>query len=420
MIVNILIFLIGLLIYAGYGWAGLAYLAGATVLSYVLGLLIPKRRWLMWVGVALNTGVLLFIKLQPLTHLQFISVLGISYFTLQIIAYLVDIYKGKQLPEKNFLRYALFVTYFPHLISGPIERYDRFCGALGDRRITFDGVLTGAVRAIWGGMKLLLIDARVAVVIAAISAKPDSYSGAYALAAMLLYSLRLYANFSGTMDVVLGLSQMLGLKLSENFDTPYLSQSFQEFWRRWHITLGDWLKNYIYIPLGGNRKGKIRKYLNLIVTFLVSGIWHGGEYLLWGVFNGIFVAFGTKLQTKWKHLNRIATFLLVSVLWSFGFVWGEPLTALKMIASLFTTFNYGAFFAGVGTLGLSMTDWIVVGVASIVLWVYDVYKARINPRIEALHPAAKAAIFCVLALIVLVFGRYGLGFDPAGSVYGGY
>jgi hypothetical protein len=121
------------------------------------------------------------------------------------------------------------------------------------------------------------------VVIAAISAKPDSYSGAYALAAMLLYSLRLYANFSGTMDVVLGLSQMLGLKLSENFDTPYLSQSFQEFWRRWHITLGDWLKNYIYIPLGGNRKGKIRKYLNLIVTFLVSGIWHGGEYLLWGM-----------------------------------------------------------------------------------------------------------------------------------------
>ena len=417
MIVNILIFLIGLLIYAGYGWAGLAYLAGATVLSYVLGLLIPKRRWLMWVGVALNTGVLLFIKLQPLTHLQFISVLGISYFTLQIIAYLVDIYKGKQLPEKNFLRYALFVTYFPHLISGPIQRYDRFCGALGDRRITFDGVLTGAVRAIWGGMKLLLIDARVAVVIAAISAKPDSYSGAYALAAMLLYSLRLYANFSGTMDVVLGLSQMLGLKLSENFDTPYLSQSFQEFWRRWHITLGDWLKNYIYIPLGGNRKGKIRKYLNLIVTFLVSGIWHGGEYLLWGVFNGIFVAFGTKLQTKWKHLNRIATFLLVSVLWSF-FVWPDTWTALQNIFSVFTNFNYGAFDPAV--LTLSLTDWIVVATASAALWIYDVYKARLNPLFGRFAPWGKVAVICGLGLIVLLLGRYGLGFSGAGFVYGGY
>ena len=269
-------------------------------------------------------------------------------------------------------------------------------------------------------MKLLLIDARVAVVIAAITAKPDTYSGAYALAAMLLYSLRLYTNFSGTMDVVLGVSEMLGLKLSENFDTPYLSQSFQEFWRRWHITLGDWLKNYIYIPLGGNRRGKFRKYGNLVATFLVSGLWHGGEYLLWGLFNGIFVAFGTKLQTKWKHLNRIATFLLVSVLWSFGFVWSDPLTALKMIGSLFTTFNYGAFFASVGTLGLTLTDWIVVAAASALLWIYDVYKARINPRIEALHPAAKTAVCCALALIVLVFGRYGLGFDPAGSVYGGY
>ena len=420
MLVNILIFVAGLLVYAGYGWPGLVYLAAATVLSYGLGLLIPRKKWLMWVGVTVNAAILFFMKLQPLTGLGFISVLGISYFTFQIIAYLVDIYNGKQEPERNFLRYALFVTYLPHLFSGPIERYDRFCNALSNRRITFDGVLGGIVRALWGGVKLLLIDARVAVVIAAISAKPETYSGAYALAAMLLYSLRLYTNFSGTMDVVLGISQMLGLKLSENFDTPYLSQSFQEFWRRWHITLGDWLKYYVYIPLGGNRKGKVRKTVNLLVTFLVSGIWHGIEYLLWGVFNGIFVAFGTKLQTKWKHLNRVCTFLLVSVLWSFGFVWGDPLTALKMICSLFTTFNYGAFFAGVSALGLTLTDWIVVAAASALLWIYDVYKARINPRLEALHPAAKTAVLCALALTVLVFGRYGLGFDPAGSVYGGY
>lgn len=419
MVINILIFAAGLLIYAGYGLAGFAYLAAATVISWLLGLAIPKRKWLMWVGVVLNAGVLLFIKLQPLTGLSFISVLGISYFSLQIIGYLVDIYREKQQPERNFLRYALFVTYLPHLFSGPIERYDRFYAALQNRRITFDGVLAGGMRSLWGGVKLLLIDARVAVIIAAICAKPETYSGAYALAAMVLYSLRLYTNFSGTMDVVLGVSRMLGLQMSENFDTPYLSQSFQEFWRRWHITLGDWLKSYIYIPLGGNRKGALRKYLNLVLTFLVSGIWHGIEYLLWGIFNGIFVAFGTKLQTRWKHLNRICTFFLVSVLWSF-FVWPDALTALRMIVSVVTTFNYGTFFATVGTLGLTLTDWIVVATASVCLWIYDVYKAKLNPRICRLGIPSKVALICTLALVVLVFGRYGLGFDAAGFVYGGY
>ena len=419
MVVNILIFAAGLLIYAGYGLPGLIYLACATALSYLLGLLIPKQKWLMWVGVAANAGILLFIKLQPLTGLRFLSVLGISYFTLQIIAYLVDVYKGKHPPERNFFRYALFVTYLPHLFSGPIERYDRFMASLQNRRITSDGILSGAARALWGGVKLLLIDARVGVIIAAIAAKPESYAGAYALAAMILYSLRLYTNFSGSMDLVLGVSRMLGLSMSENFDTPYLAQSFQEFWRRWHITLGDWLKYYVYIPLGGNRKGPFRKTMNLILTFLVSGIWHGIEYLFWGIFNGIFVAFGTTLQTKWKHLNRVCTFLLVSLLWSF-FIWPDAITAMRMMASVFTTANYGAFFATVGTLGLSATDWIIVAVASLILWIYDNFRHRIHPRIAAMPMAGRVAMLCALGLIILTFGRYGLGFDAAGFVYGGY
>ena len=268
---------------------------------------------------------------------------------------------------------------------------------------------------LWGAFKLLLIDARVSVAIDAIVT--GQLHGAYALAAMVLYSLKLYTNFSGGMDLILGASQMLGLKLSENFDVPYLSESIQEFWRRWHITLGDWLKNYIYIPLGGNRKGKLRKTVNLIVTFLVSGIWHGIHYLLWGALNGIFVACGTKFKTKWKHVNRVGTFLLVSVLWSF-FVWdSHTLTALQNIVSLFTTFNYGTFFANPEVLVLSATDWIVVAVASMMLWCYDVYKAKLNPLFDRFAPWGKVAVICALALCVLVFGRYGFGFASAGFVY---
>lgn len=414
MIINILIFLVGLLVYAGYGIPGLLYLLAATLISYGIGLLIPRRRWTMWLGVGANVIMLLMMKLQPVTGISLLAVFGISYFSLQIIGYLVDIYRGKLQPEKNLFRYALFITYLPHLFVGPIQKYDP--KLFDDRKITWDGIAEGAARALWGAIKKLVIASRVGVIIGAISAAPETYCGAYALAAMLLYSLQLYSDFSGGIDIVLGISRMLGLRLSENFDAPYLSQSFQEFWRRWHMTLGTWLKEYVYIPLGGNRKGKFRKTLNLIATFLVSGIWHGIEYLLWGVINGIFVAFGTKLQTKWKHLNRVLTFLLISLLWCF-FVWPDALTAGKMVLSVFTTFNYGAFFSQIGSMGLTLTDWIVLAVASVWLWCYDVWAKPVKAWYAARHPAVKTALICLLALLVLVFGMYGIGFNAGAFIY---
>ena len=414
MIVNVLIFLIGLLIYAGYGISGLCYLLAATALSYGLGLAIQRRRWLFWAGCGVLAGMLLLIKLQPLTGLSVLAPLGVSYFSLQIIGYMADIYRGKQAPERNFFRYALFITYLPHLFLGPIERYNP--SLLTNRRITWEGIGCGAARVLWGALKKLVIASRVGVIVSAVSAAPETYSGAYALAAMLLYSLQLYSDFSGGIDMILGISRMLGIRMHENFDTPYLSQSFQEFWRRWHMTLGGWLKEYVYIPLGGNRKGKLRKVLNLLATFLVSGIWHGIEYLLWGVINGIFVAFGTKLQTRWKHLNRIVTFLLVSLLWSF-FIWPDAITAGKMVLSAFTTFNYSDFFRQVGSMGLVLSDWLVLAVSAGWLWCYDLWAKPIGIRYTKWHPAAKAAIIGTLALLVLVFGMYGIGFDAQSFIY---
>ena len=266
MIVNVLIFLIGLLIYAGYGWAGLAYLAAAALLSYGTALLAKKAPWLTWVWIALNAAMLLMLKLQPVTGISLLAPMGISYFTLQIISYNVDVYRGKYEPERNLFRYALFVTYIPHLFIGPIERYDAMNRALNDRRITWDGIFDGAARAGWGLLKKYVIAARLGIIVSAISADPANYQGAYALAAMFLYALQLYSDFSGGIDMVLGLSRMLGITMSENFDAPYLSESFREFWRRWHMTLGSWLREYVYIPLGGNRKGRLRKLLNTVIT----------------------------------------------------------------------------------------------------------------------------------------------------------
>lgn len=414
---NVFIFLAGLAVYAGYGLPGLGYLAVAVLLSYAMALLTPRLRFAMWLSVGVNALMLVLLKLQPVTGLELISALGVSYFSLQLIAYNVDVWKGKYPPEKNLYRFALYVTYLPHLFIGPIEPYQRFHSAMfQNRRITWDGLFHGGARALWGLFKKLVIAARLGVIIGAISADPEAYSGAYALMAMLLYSLQLYSDFSGGMDTVLGISEMLGVKLSENFDTPYFSQSFQEFWRRWHITLGAWLREFVYIPLGGNRKGKVRKVINTLVTFLVSGLWHGVHYLLWGLLNGVFVCFGTKLQTKWKTLNRVGTFLLVSLLWCF-FIWPDAVTAVKMLLSVFTTFNYGAALTTVGTLGLTLGDWIVVAAALLALWAHDWFCKPLWQRFDRLSPAAKTAVICTLGLLVLVFGMYGIGFNAEAFIY---
>ena len=413
---NIFIFLAGLAVYAGYGLPGLCYLAAATLLSYAAALLTPRLRPMMWVSVAANALMLVLLKLQPVTGMELISAMGVSYFSLQLISYNVDVWKGKYPPERNLYRFALYVTYLPHLFIGPIERYDRFTPAMKVRRITVDGIFHGGARALWGLTKKLVIASRLGVVIGTISAQTQSFTGAYALAAMLLYSLQLYSDFSGGMDIVLGLSQMLGMPLSENFDTPYFSRSFQEFWRRWHITLGSWLRDYVYIPLGGNRKGKLRKYINLVITFLVSGLWHGVQYLLWGLFNGIFVCFGTRLQTKWKTVDRIGTFLLISLLWSF-FIWPDAMTALKMVGSVFTTFNYHAFFTTLGNLGLTGADWVILGAALLLLWAYDLWHKALWQWFDRRHIAVRTALVCTLGLLIMLFGMYGIGFNAEAFIY---
>ena len=417
MISNIVIFLAGLAVYAGYGLAGFGYLAAAVVLSYAAGRLMPRYPWMMWVSAVTQGLMLVAVKLQPVTGMELISVMGISYFTLKILSYHADLYRGKYPPETNFLRYALYVTYMPQMFLGPIERYDMFkASAFESRKIHWDGISGGAARAIWGLFKKLVVAARAGVLVATISGDPETYRGAYAMAAMVLYYVQLYADFSGGIDMVIGVSRMLGIGCSENFDAPYLAESVQEFWRRWHMTLGSWLKDYVYIPLGGNRKGAVRKVLNNLAAFLVSGLWHGVHYVLWGALNGICVVFGSKCKTRSRLLNQVMTFLVISLLWAF-YVWPDTLLALEMMGTVFTTFNYGAFFGGILELGLNLGEWIVLVLGVVTVWTYDLNRERIAARFGKLCPAGRVAMICSLGLIVLVFGMYGIGFEVDSFIY---
>lgn len=413
----VFLFLVGLAVYAGYGLSGLVWLLAATTLSYLAGLLIPKHKWVLWISVGINVLALLLVKLQPVTGMEFAAPLGVSYFTLRILSYTIDISRGTYPPERNFLRYGLYVSYLPAVFLGPIERYDRFrAAALEERRITWDAVSGGGVRVLWGLFKKLAIAARAGVVVGTISASPDRYQGAWALLAMALYSLQLYADFSGGMDVVLGVSRMLGIRLSENFNAPYFSQTLAEFWRRWHITLGGWLRDYVYIPMGGSRKGKARKALNTVLTFLVSGLWHGVSYLAWGLFHGIFVSLGDRLKTRCRLFNQIVTFLLVSFLWAF-FIWPEPMTALGMMGSVFTSFHCGPLLGSFLELGLSGGEWLVLAVSAGLLWGYDLLRERLNPVFYRLGPAGRVAVMGALGLTILIFGMYGIGFHAEDFIY---
>lgn len=416
MIINLIILIAGLAVYAGYGISVL-YLLAVTLLSYLAGRLIPRHRWVMWASTVLQVLLLLLLRVQHLFPWQsVIAPMGISYFTLQIIAYHVDLYRGKYEPEKNLLRFGLFVTYLPHIFIGPIEPYVRMRAALEERHISGDGFLKGMTRSLWGLFKKLVIAARLDVILSVISAEPERYNGAYVLAAMILYAIQLYADFSGGIDIVLGVSRMLGIRMSENFDAPYFSQSVREFWHRWHITLGDWLREYVYIPLGGSRRGKMRKFFNTIAAFLVSGIWHGGGYLLWGLIHGILVSWGEKCKTGSRTLNRLITFLIVSFLWSF-FIWPDTAAALRMIGSVFTVFNYNGFFAGIGGMGLTVGDWIVLSGACLLLWFYDWKSRSLRAKFCAFSLAAKLSVTGLLVLAVLTFGRYGIGFTASEFIY---
>ena len=247
---------------------------------------------------------------------------GISFYSFQLLAYSIDLHRGRIRAERSFARFLLYVSFFPQLLQGPILRYSDTAPFLGRREITKDDVLYGVRRFLLGlGKKVLLAD-QVAVAAAAIYAHPAlSGTGALWLAA-LCYTLQIYFDFSGYSDMAVGLGRLFGFKLPENFDHPYAALSITDFWRRWHITLSMWFRDYVYIPLGGNRVSRGRFALNLLTVWALTGLWHGSSwnFVLWGLYYGVLLlveklVIGKRLERVPTALRRLVTFVLVTLGW---------------------------------------------------------------------------------------------------------
>ena len=247
-----------------------------------------------WFGLAASLGPLLVLKYTGMVWsgaLHWLQPLGLAYYSMQLIGYWADVYRHRIKAESNFARLLCYVSFFPCITQGPFNRYDDLMPQFDATPLRCDSqrLWYGCMRMAWGYFKKLAIAERAAIVVNTAFADPAKFNRAQLIFAAVMFTVQLYADFSGYTDIVLGLGEMLGLRLPENFRQPYFAASVKELWNRWHISLSRWFRDYVYIPLGGNRKGKLRQTCNLLVTFLVSGLWHGASltFVVWGALHGI-------------------------------------------------------------------------------------------------------------------------------------
>lgn len=336
---NLLLVVLSLIFYAWGEPTYVVLLIICILINYLIGILINKckssklKKVLFAFGILANIGILIYFKYYNFFALNINKIfnttliatkkitlpIGVSFFTFSAISYLFDVYRKETKTQKNIIDFALYISFFPKLIMGPIERYVDFEKQLHDRKISIDKFSNGVKRFSYGLAKKVLIANTVGSV-ADFSYGLDisNLSTPVAWLGALCYMIQIYFDFSGYSDMAIGIGKMLGFDIIENFDLPYTSQSITEFWRRWHISLSNWFKHYLYIPLGGNRKGKIRTYINLSIVFLITGLWHGSawNFIIWGLYNGFFIVIERiKLKelidkNKFKFINYIyATFV---------------------------------------------------------------------------------------------------------------
>ena len=432
--------------YMGWGPAYALLLLLSTASTFFCSLLTARRalgRRRLWLvcALALNFGVLFVFKYFDFFtslfgasfRLDLLLPVGISFFTFQSVGYAIDVYRGTIPAEKNFIDYALFVSFFPQLVAGPIDRAGNLLPQLKTvRRFSDENLKAGALRMLWGLMKKMILADRLAVIVNTAYADVYAHSAGQLLVAALAFSFQIYCDFSAYSDIACGSAQMLGVRLMENFKFPYGARSLKAFWRRWHISLSTWFQDYLYFPLGGSRVSKRRHCLNLLIVFAVSGLWHGAAvtFVLWGLLHGLAQVIGILLAPARERLYRAipkesALMRFLSLLCTFAFVtaaWiffraetiADALYVLREIA------RYPARFAlpELGALGLGWDMLAVLAFFLVLLCTVDALKGKRDiSGWLCRHDAARYAVYFCLIVSLLLFGYYGNAYDAVDFVY---
>ena len=437
----------------------------STVITFISGLLLEKRtdssvRKVVLAGcLTANLGLLFVFKYlgfsleiwEAVTGMQlrapgFVLPVGISFYTFQALGYTIDCYRGRIPAEKNFIHYALFVSFFPQLVAGPIERSGNLISqihALLERKrselLDFDRIRGGFILMAYGMFLKLVIADRIAVLVDTVYGHYYLYGTVGLLMAAAGFGIQIYCDFGGYSIIALGAARILGIRLMENFQAPYLAVSIRDFWRRWHISLSSWFRDYVYIPLGGNRRGRIRKAVNTMITFTLSGLWHGANwtFLVWGAIHGILLVAEDLLRAPVRKLHRALE--VRTGTWGFRLCRAAVVTAVVDLAWIFfrapsirdacgyilRMFTHADWWILSGdkiySYGLDAMQLHILAIGLLVLALADLIRVK-----RGLMPdewlARQYAPFRVLAVLFLVlftvvYGQYGPGFDSREFIY---
>lgn len=438
-------------------------IAISTLITYITGMLISKSKTTKgakaWVAVsfASNLSILVFYKYfdfilnnlnAVLSRVGFTAIespfsvllpVGISFYTFQALSYTMDVYRKEIPPEKNLIQYALFVSFFPQLVAGPIERSKNLLSQMHEKHtFNYNRMKHGLLVMLWGYFLKLVISDRAAILVNTVFNNFEIYEGFEIILAAVLFAIQIYCDFGGYSCIAIGAAEVMGFRLMENFNTPYFSESVTEFWRRWHISLSTWFRDYLYIPLGGNRKGTFRKYVNLMIVFLVSGLWHGASwnFVVWGGLNGLYqVIEGMTKKSRDKlseklHIDRekfssklfrmFTTFCLIDFAWIFFRADGAR-NALKMIRRIFLEFNPWIFFSDrMFQLGLDVKDFSVLMFSLLILIAVGICKyngVHITKLLEKQGKIFRWLVYLGAVFFVLIYGIYGPGYDASQFIY---
>lgn len=419
-------------------WSLLLVLAVITI-SYVGGRWIEKRnsRGSFTILVLLIFSVLVLFKyVNAWMGLEMPIFLGLSYYTLMAVGYLTEVYRGKEKAEKNFIQCCLFLSFFPQVMAGPIGR-SRSLLSQWEKPIFFHDLRfrTGFLMFLIGVFEKMVLADNLGILTDYIYNLDNNCEGFVLLAGMIIYAFQIYFDFAGYSLIAIGGAKMMGIELMTNFDSPYSSLSIREFWRRWHISLSSWFRDYLYIPLGGSRGSEWRIVLNTLLVFLASGIWHGTTlgFALWGLIHGVYLVMGRftepfreKVRKKlrldgkiYRTFRRLVVFLLVAV----AFVPFRLPEAAQLIPAIprFFVFNPGVFTDGTfSEMGVSFVTWGICILGGICIFILDSFQKKKNAFecMAKLKFGNRLLIYAVLMFLILTAGVYGISYSASNFIYG--
>lgn len=449
---NFFLLIVSYIFYGWWDWRFLSLIIVSSFVDYYVGSQVyktekqSKRKWLLGISLLVNLGFLGFFKYYNffvesfidsfslfgvslnINTLQILLPVGISFYTFQTLSYTIDIYRKELEPAQDIIAFFAFVSFFPQLVAGPIERARNLIPRFQKiRHFDYDNTRLGLKIILWGMFKKVVIADNVAILVDTVFNNPESYTGVPLLVGSFFFAIQIYCDFSGYSDIAIGTAKLFGFELMTNFNRPYYSKSITEFWRRWHISLSTWFRDYVYIPLGGSRVSISRHYTNLFITFLVSGLWHGANwtFVIWGAYHGVLIVLENfwKRNVKWsfssimgrtanKYFKLLTTFILVCIGWVF-FRANSVSDAFYILQNMFIDVgdytNVQAIalkFRGIGLKEIELAR-ILVFIAIMELYHFYERKGNIWEQLSRWSLPFRWGVYYILIILILFFGPHG-------------